>query len=67
MNTRRVASTLIIFACGLLAGILLDAAIAPATAGEMKWEEIAKDPGFRAAVIEVIDACIVDNGIIYCN
>jgi hypothetical protein len=55
------------FALGLLAGLALDAAVAPAEASKLDWEAIAKEPPFRAAVIEVIDACIVDNGIIYCN
>ena len=67
MQPRRVLSTLAIFCFGLVAGLALDSSVAPATAADMKWSEIAKDPGFRAAVIEVIDACIVDNGIIYCN
>ena len=51
----------------MLAGSLLVPVISPAVADDEKWKDIASDPGFRAAVIEVINSCIVDNSIIYCN
>ncbi len=56
-----------LFAAGMLAGALLVQTIAPAQADTVKWENIAEDPGFRTAVIEVINSCIVENSIIYCN
>ena len=31
------------------------------------WEKLAQDPAFRAAVIAVINSCLVDNGVIYCD
>ena len=58
---------LAIFSSGLLVGARAISPIAPARADEMKWSEVADDPEFRAAVIKVIDSCIVENAVIYCN
>lgn len=56
-----------IFAAGLLAGSLLQQLVPEARAEAVNWQETVQDPAFRAAVIDVINACIVDNGIIFCN
>ncbi|MEM0954385.1 MAG: hypothetical protein AAGI24_09595 [Pseudomonadota bacterium] len=31
------------------------------------WETLAENPAFRTAVIAVINSCLVDNGVIYCD
>lgn len=58
-------------AAAFLAGTLIGASLLPlrssATESATNWQEVAKDPTFRAAVIEVLNGCIVDAGIIYCN
>jgi hypothetical protein len=58
-------------AAAFLAGTLIGVSALPlrtsAQAAATDWEEVAKDPAFRAAVIEVLNGCIVDAGIIYCN
>lgn len=56
-----------IFAAGLLAGLVLPAIAAPADVGDFNWQKISQQPEFRAAVIDVVNSCIADNGIIYCN
>lgn len=55
------------FSAGLLTGSLLQQLVPEAQAGTVNWQETVQDPAFRAAVIDVINACIVDNGIIFCN
>ena len=67
MKTKQILSALVIF----LAGVWLGGAVAPslshAQSGEIDWSTVVNEPGFRAAVIDVINACLVDNGIIYCE
>ena len=67
MSPRKLLFTCAIFASGLLVGSQVAPLVAPAHAGEVNWSEVADDPGFRAAVIKVIDSCLVENAMIYCN
>jgi hypothetical protein len=67
MFPRKLLIFLTIFSSGLLIGSQLAVLVAPAEAGQMQWAEVADDPEFRAAVIKVIDSCIVENAIIFCN
>jgi hypothetical protein len=57
----------IAFAAGITLGAVGNTLIAPANAGDVVWSDVAKDPAFRQAVAEVINACIVQNSIIYCE
>lgn len=56
-----------VFVAGLLVGAIATERVPQARAEAVDWNTAAKDPTFRAAVIEVISECIVDNGIIFCN
>lgn len=67
MTIRKYFIALAIFGAGFAAGQLGVELVSPAQADAVKWQDIAEDPGFRAAVVEVINSCLVDNGIIYCN
>ena len=67
MNARTRAIALALFLSGAAVGSLVAPAIAPARADAIDWKAVAKDPAFRAAVVEVIDSCLVENGFIYCN
>ena len=67
MKTRKFAIALALFSAGFLAGSVGVGLVSPARADVVKWQDIAKDPGFRSAVVEVINSCLVENGIIYCN
>lgn len=67
MKTRKLLFTLAVFAIGLLVGGQIAPLVNRAQAGDMNWSAVADDPAFRAAVIKVIDSCLVDNSIIYCN
>ena len=67
MTPRNLLFSCAIFASGLLVGSQVAPLVAPAYAGEMNWSEVADDPGFRTAVIKVIDSCLVENAMIYCN
>ena len=55
------------FTAGVIAGSTTASLISPARADPVDWETTAKEPAFRAAVVEVINSCIVENSIIYCN
>ena len=55
------------FLAGISAGAATNAVIAQAKAGDSAWAEAANDPAFRKAVVEVINSCIVQNSIIYCE
>ena len=57
----------LIFAAGLLIGAALQQLVPAAQADALNWQKISQQPEFRAAVVEVINSCIVDNGIIFCN
>ncbi len=65
-GSRRIVAALI-FAAGLLVGLGIDLLVPEAQASEINWQQVAQDPEFRAAVVEVINACIVENSIIFCN
>ncbi|MDJ0879880.1 MAG: hypothetical protein QNI86_14775 [Halieaceae bacterium] len=67
MTVSRHIVPALIFAAGLLAGLGIDRLVPEAQASEVNWQQVAQDPEFRAAVVEVINACIVENGIIFCN
>ncbi len=67
MKSHKQLIHLAIFSTGLLIGAGLTTLVEPAHADAVNWADIADDPGFRAAVVEVINSCIVDNAIIYCN
>ncbi len=56
-----------VFALGLGAGLGLSLVIPDARADKVEWETLAQNPEFRRAVVEVINSCLVDNSIIYCN
>jgi hypothetical protein len=56
-----------VFVAGLLVGAIITELVPKAQAAAVDWNAAAQDPAFRAAVIEVINECIVDNGIIFCN
>jgi len=56
-----------VFAAGLLDDAIVTELVPQARAAAVDWKSAAQDPAFRAAVIEVINECIVDNGIIFCN
>ncbi len=67
MKSSKPLIHLTIFSAGLLIGAALTTLVEPAHADAVNWADIAEDPGFRAAVVDVINSCIVDNAIIYCN
>lgn len=67
MTFRKTLIALALFSSGALVGSQFAPLVTPAQADEVKWAEVAQNPSFRAAVIEVINSCIVDNGIIFCN
>ena len=64
---RQTAIGTTLFLAGVLAGSILSQSIKPARADAVNWEIISREPGFREAVVDVINSCIVDNSIIYCN
>lgn len=67
MKIRSLLAPAVIFTIGLASGLAFNYLAAPAQADEVEWETLASDPQFRRAVIEVINSCLVDNSIIYCN
>ena len=67
MKTRKLVIALALFSAGFLAGSAGVDLVSPARADAVKWQDVAEEPGFRAAVVEVINSCLVENGIIYCN
>ncbi len=67
MTVPGCAAPALFFAAGLLAGAALQHFTPVAQADPVDWQEIAEQPAFRAAVIEVINSCIVENSIIFCN
>ena len=67
MKIRQSLFISLAFTAGIIAGSKTAMTISPAQAGTFNWAKISEEPGFRAAVVEVINSCIVDNGIIYCN
>ena len=67
MTIRKAFLALALFTGGALFGGLYGPVISPAQAGDTNWATVADDPEFRAAVIKVIDSCLVDNAMIYCN
>lgn len=67
MSGSRPIAPVLVFTAGLLAGAALQHLAPAARADAVDWQQISQQPEFRAAVIEVINSCIVDNGIIFCN
>jgi hypothetical protein len=67
MKARQSLLIATVFAAGIAAGGATATLISPARADTINWQEIAKEPGFRVAVVEIINSCIVENSIIYCN
>lgn len=67
MTFRKTLAALALFGAGVFTGTALQALIPQAHADEIAWSDVVRDPEFRAAVIEVVNSCIVENSIIYCN
>ena len=59
--------TTAVFAAGIILGAALALGIPSAKADKVEWETLAANPEFRRAVVEVVNSCLVDNSIIYCN
>ena len=55
------------FFTGMTLGAATIAVVQPANASQPVWQDVAKDPAFRNAVIEVVSSCIIQNSIIYCE
>ncbi len=64
--SKRIIASLI-FSAGLVVGLGIQQLVPEAQADTVDWRDVAQEPEFRDAVIEVINGCIVDNGIIFCN
>lgn len=67
MTARQRSIALGLFLAGVAVGSVVAPQVAPARADSIDWNKVAEDPAFRAAVIKVVDSCLVENGFIYCN
>ncbi|MEE4661845.1 MAG: hypothetical protein V2J89_15355 [Halieaceae bacterium] len=68
----KTACAIALFGAGALLGTAAQLHADIPTAGlpdslDGSWQSLAQNPDFRAAVIAVIDSCLVDNGVIYCE
>ncbi len=59
--------TATLFGAGVMLGSTLNPPEVSAGIELGDWQTLSQDPDFRKAVIAVIDSCLVDNGMIYCD